>query len=164
MSVTRRKLLAVGGGAVLSMAAGCSSLSTGNESDTPTPEQPITARLLGPDTDRLLFERAELAAVGSVTENDDWFSLPVTLTGEATDHIVDVFQSVGVDDDPSSFEVAMFEDEEETTRFGLSAELVSAVMASDWDGEFRLVFDQRSTATSIQRTLACGTETDSCDR
>jgi hypothetical protein len=154
MPHTRRRLLAVGGVSALSLLAGCPSEGIANGNTTTRDSRStVTVRLVGPDTDRTLFARDAVTAVEEIQEHDSRFSLTATLSDEATSRISNRFESVGVDEDPEPFEVVVLEDGAEVARFGVSPEFAEEVASGGWDGEFRMTFEQRSTARTVRRAL-----------
>lgn len=154
MQPSRRRMLKLVGVSALPLIGGCSSLgSSADATPTQTDEPPVVARLVGPDTDRALFRRSSVESVGSVHGRDGAFGVPVTLSDEAVADVVARFDSAGVTKNRTEFSVVLSEGDRDVTRFGVSPGLVEAVGGGDWQGEFRLQFDQRATAESVRQHL-----------
>lgn len=160
MSSTRRRLLAVGGASALPLFSGCSLVGLATEYKTTTTQSTLTVRLLGPDTERTLFDRTAVVTIGELneSENADGVGLPLTVSDEAASRISTTIQSAGVAENPDQFEIAVLQREQEIDRFGIDPTLADRIASGDWDGEFRLSFEQRSDAKTVQRALACGAD------
>jgi len=160
MSSTRRRLLAVGGASALPLFSGCSLGGLATENETTTTQSTLNVRLLGPDTERTLFDRTAVVTIGELREpeNADGVGLPLTVSDEAASRISTTFQSAGVAENPDQFEIAVLQREQEIDRFGIESSLADRIASGDWDGEFRLSFEQRSDAKTVQRALACGAD------
>lgn len=179
MKPSRRTFLGVVGTAVLTASAGCTgglpasdttaqpTESTTDDDATVTPERTAVdasatfeVRLVGPETERLLFDGSDLERVESVEETrTGTFALPVTLTEAATADVTETFRSAGVEDDREAFEVAHTYDGEEMGRFGIAPSLATVVADGEWDGRIRLTFAEREQATKVRDALAAGSET-----
>lgn len=148
-------MLALVGVSALPLTGGCSSLRPLADATATTPaDQPaVVARLVGPDTDRVLFRRSGVESVGSVRGRDRAVGLSVSLSDAAVADVVARFDSAGVAENRSEFHVVLSEDGRAVQRFGVSSGLVEALEGGDWQGEFQLRFDQRSTAESVQQYL-----------
>jgi len=114
----------------------------------------VVARLVGPDTDRLLFRRSGVESAGSVRERDGQFAVPVALSESAVADVVERFGSAGVAGNWGEFSVVLSERGRAVTRFGVSPGLVEAVDGGDWRGELSLQFGERATAESVRQRLA----------
>lgn len=160
MSSTRRRLLAVGGASALPLLSGCSLVELATENETTTTQSTLTVQLLGPDSERTLFDRTAVVTVEEIheSENTGGVGLPLTVTDEAASRITTTFQSAGVVENLDQFEIAVLQREQEIDRFAIDPSLADRIASGDWDGEFRLTFEQRSDAKTVQRALACGAD------
>lgn len=153
MSISRRQVLKLGSISILPLAGGCSSLSTSTETPTQTVQPPIIARLVGPNTDQVLFRQNTVVTAGSVREYNEQFSVPVTLSDEAATDIVGLFNSVDITENRGEFKVILSERNQDITRFGISLGLTREISDGDWSGGLLLQFDQQATADAVRRRL-----------
>lgn len=153
MSISRRQVLKLGSISILPLAGGCSSLSTSTETPTQTVQPPIIARLVGPNTDQVLFRQNAVVTAGSVREYNEQFSVPVTLSDEAATDIVGLFNSVDITENRGEFKVILSERNQDITRFGISLGLTREISDGDWSGGLLLQFDQQATADAVRRRL-----------
>lgn len=160
MSSTRRRLLAIGGASALPLLSGCSLDVLATENESTTTQSTLTTRLFGPDTERTLFDQTAAVTVGELHESEDadGVGLPLIVSDEAASQISTTFQSVGVAENPDQFEIAVLQRKQEINRFDIGPSLADRITSDDWDGEFRLSFEQRSDAKTVQRALACGAD------
>lgn len=165
MPPSRRTVIGVTGTSILGPLAGCSASGLSESPNTETAptttgtarEPELEVRLHGPETDRFLFDDSDVASVGEVEKNHDGaIVLPVTLSESSTTEFSDTFRSVGVAEDPESFELVEFHDGSEVRRLGISPELARKIEEGEWDGRFVMTFEDREQATAVRELLIEG--------
>lgn len=143
---------------MVSVTAGCADLRqlagqrTGQSPST-DPEASFEAQLSGPETDRHLFAKEDIATVGEVQEGRTTYILPTTLREDATTTVGEMFRTVGVVDDPDAFKIVLFYHGEEANRFGIAPDLAQKIAEGEWDGEFVLSFENRVQAVELKELL-----------
>jgi hypothetical protein len=130
-----------------------SPTSDGSPTSGGSDEGTLEVRLRGPETDRRLFDGADVESVGSVRNRGGSFGLPVTLADGATDDVAERFRAAGVPETPGEFEVVQFHDGEEVGRFGIAPGLAAEVADGEWNGELLLTFARREQATELREAL-----------
>ena len=165
MPPSRRTVVGLIGTTTLTVLAGCARFDSGSvggsgEGGTPTigtgEGADFEVRLLGSETDRLLFDETGVAEVGAVQERNGRFLLPVTLTDAAARSVTDVFRTAGVAEDPGAFEIAHYHRGEEVSRLSITPGLAEAIAEGEWEGEFVLTFAEREPARELRATLVGG--------
>lgn len=178
MQPSRRTAVAAVGSACLTLLAGCSAGGSGSGADgsgeatgtdpatvtsteTTTPAAVGTGevasfevRLLGPGTDRLLFDASDVGSVGEIDQGGDGgYLIPTVLTSEATNDIAEMFRAVGVSEEPTAYEAVYRLDGEVVGRFGIAPSLADAITSGDWAGRLRLRLRTRSEAEQLRQAL-----------
>jgi hypothetical protein len=148
MRYSRRKVIGFSGAAI-TLLSGCTVSGVIGTDDTSRFE----ARLSGPGTDRVFFDKSGVSQVSEIKEQNGSFALPVKLTEDATDTVRNIFQTVGVTHSPSDFEIILIYDDDERNRFGVAPELAEKITSKDWAGEFQLIFRERQQAANVRDTL-----------
>lgn len=151
---SRRAVLATVSTVSVAAVAGCSNLPGGttDDRDDSTDEQSaFVARLVGPETERRLFDETGVVEVGSIREDS---RLPVELDESATDRVRTAVTEAGVADDPDPFEVVLVHEGETVGRYGIRSSLAEAIAGGRWDGGFLLLAGDRETAENLRETLA----------
>lgn len=143
----------------MSVVAGCLARGPAAGSGTATARSTVTVRLLGPNVDRVLFERTAVRSVGEVRTRDGRASLEVALSDAGAARVRDRFRTANVDDEPGAFEIAVVDGQREIARFGVAPGLANETASDDWEGTVRLTFEQRSDAEAVRAALACAAET-----
>jgi hypothetical protein len=113
-------------------------------------------RLVGPETDQVLFTESGVASVGEIRQQPSGYALPVVLTKGVRAEMSETFQTAGVVESPESFEVVVRLGDEAVNRFGITKGLASDIAGDEWDGEFLLLTQKRATAAGIRRGLVGG--------
>lgn len=155
MPPSRRTVLSVSGATTLTLVSGCVTF-TENE---PAPDVdvsgdvPYHVQLVGPEVDNRLFSGPDVTSVTSIQETRTGdYRLPITVSERTTGEIKDIFQSVGVAENPDHFEIIQYHGPE-IARFNVAPSLADAVVDGDWDGALQLHFEDRTQATEIREHL-----------
>jgi hypothetical protein len=135
--------------------ANASANGTANTNGTAAP-QSVEMRLVGPETDQVLFTESGVASVGEIRQQPSGYALPVVLTKGVRAEMSETFQTAGVVESPESFEVVVRLGDEAVNRFGITKGLASDIAGDEWDGEFLLLTQKRATAAGIRRGLVGG--------
>lgn len=161
MSPSRRVVLRLGSAAAVGLCSGCTAAGlTGStpdsteQSTTTGVDSTVAVRLLGPDTDRLLFDETDVSKVGTVQDRRGSFGLPVTLTDDAATTVGEIFRTTGVTESPDEFEVVVRRDGTVINRFGVAPGLADSIANDEWDGSLVLTFRRRKSATTVRKHLA----------
>lgn len=154
MSPSRRRTIELFGvGAAL--LAGCSGLDAGPNEPNPTPTPGNTTfevRLQGPETDRVLFDAADVETVGRVQIRPGSVYVPITLTDQARAAVAEAFGDAGVADEPDAFEIVQqFEDRRD--RFEVSPDLAEEIAAGEWDGRLAITAANETRAAALRRSI-----------
>jgi hypothetical protein len=153
---SRRAFLATAT-ATTSLLAGCTGHGVSGIDPSPTDTEPaFVARLDGPAATRHLFDGADVATVGDVQDARGAYALPVTLTDDATGSVRETFDEAGVPDDPDAFEVVLRFEGEATGRFAISPGFAEEIDGGEWDGAFRLTFQNEQQAHDVRQALTDG--------
>ncbi|MDS0296360.1 hypothetical protein [Halogeometricum luteum] len=174
MPPSRRATLGLLGSATVALLAGCTAGSGGtdaavtSESGAETDSEPsgttdasetagapasVEMRLVGPETEQVLFTGEDVARVGEAQRYQTSYGLPITLDDDATERISDTVSAAGVDENPEEFEFVLRRGGEEANRFGIAQDLATAMAEGEWDGEFVLTTEDEAAAESLRETL-----------
>jgi hypothetical protein len=158
VQLSRRTICGIIGAAAVVSVSGCTA--TGLRPNEKTGDQPTNsdtdtfrARLSGPETEQLLFSKADISTVGEVQTHDGSFVLPITVTEDVAASISETFRSEEVSDNTDAFEIVLVSNGEEIDRFGIGPELVERIAAEEWKGELTLTFTDREQAKDMRETL-----------
>jgi len=155
MSPSRRAVIGAALTAVTTLWSGCGSRAEDSCERTPA-QSPVEARLVGPDAERTLFDRAAVTRVGSVRAHQGATVFDVELSEPTRADVREHFRSLDVVDRPDRFEVAVVEADRVVARFRVQHSLVDRVASGDWNGTVRLTFEDNSTAKSLHERFRCG--------
>jgi len=153
---SRRSVITAAITALAAGVSGCTTLAADDCGDTPVTERPVEVRLVGPDTERTLFDRPDATRIGELRDSDGSTSFAVTLADDTMETISEHFRAAGVNEDVESFEVAVFDGDREVTRSGITSGLADRVASDDWDGELAMQFENRSSAEEVREMFRCG--------
>lgn len=158
MQRSRRTICGIIGAAAVVSVSGCTATGlspNGKTGDQPTNSHTDTfrARLHGPETEQLLFSKADISTVGEVQAHDGSFVLPITVTEDVAASISETFRSEGVSDDTDAFEIVLVSNDEEIDRFGVGPALAERIAAEEWEGDLVLTFTDREQAEDMRETL-----------
>ncbi|MDG5775743.1 hypothetical protein VB773_16975 [Haloarculaceae archaeon H-GB2-1] len=137
---------------------GSESATTSHNEGTTGREKRFVVWLDGPDERHLLFDGGDVRNVGAVKERSGRYSVPITLSDEATASVSETFRTDGVDEDREAFEIVVEFDGEETGRYDIAGSLAAEIAEGDWDGQFLLVVDDRDTAEKVRQALVTDSE------
>ena len=158
MSPSRRQLLGAVGTAVA--LSGCTAFESVPEMETETETEreqsavtAIRARLLGPETDRVLFDGSDIVRVGEVTDGTAGFGPPVELSDSATMSVSEQFRELNVSEDPTEFEIRMLDEDGLVTQFSVGPGLAERIEAGEWTGEMVLTHADRDSAEETRARL-----------
>jgi hypothetical protein len=134
-----------------------SETTTGNGTGTSTGQaDAFVVWLDGPGERRRLFDGGDVTTVGTVEERSGGYSVPITLSDEATASVSETFRTAGVVEDRDAFEIAMEFEGDVMSRYGIAGSLASAIAEGDWNGQFLLVVEDRDTAEDVRQALVDG--------
>ncbi|MDS0297690.1 hypothetical protein NDI76_02910 [Halogeometricum sp. S1BR25-6] len=176
MSPSRRATLGLLGSATVALIAGCAADGSPNPTETrdavestagpdsgaETDAEPsgtagapaaFEMRLVGPETDRVLFTGADVARVGEAQRYQTSYGLPITLDDDATERIGDDLSAAGVNERPEAFEFVLRRDGEERSRFGIARNLATDMADGEWNGEFVLMTEDEAAAENLEQAL-----------
>lgn len=156
MPASRRSVVRFTIVALTAVGSGCATLDATGCGNTPVTEGPVEVRLVGPDTERTLFDRPDVTRVSELRDREGSTSFAVTLADGTAENVTERFRAAGVDEDVQSFEVAVLEGDREITRTGIERALAETVASDDWDGELEIVLENRTTAENVHEMFRCG--------
>lgn len=161
MQQSRRRSLALISIAITIGVAGCATFDgSENEPANSSPDVDLTVTISGPDGEESFFTGNDLASIGAVQdlEQQSGYGLPLELTDSGTDQATAAFNTVGAADDPDAASIThtIRGDVETEQTFGIAPSLANAIETGEWDGQFRLQFDDRDAAKTVKEALRYG--------
>lgn len=156
MSPSRRQFIGALGTAVA--VSGCSGRESSTEGEPETVSDQsvstvIRARLLGPETDQLLFDGSDIVRVGEVAVTSGRVQLPLQLSDAATASMGEQFREANVSANPGNFEIQLLDEDGEINRFGITPDLARSIQQGEWNGEFVLTLEDRGAAEETRAKL-----------
>ena len=106
------------------------------------------------DETRRFFEARHVNAVGSVNESETGRAyLTISLTGQGVETATDTAVEADLGERYDDATIVPVVDGDELNRFGVAPSLATTIAAGEWDGLFRLTFDDREWAVMVHRVL-----------
>lgn len=158
MHLPRRRCLALVANLMTVGIAGCANFG-GLEKEDATQKIELTVTISGPDGDRTFFTCEEIASVGEVEDSvQTGHAVPLELTDDGTERAVEMFNRVGAAEEPgeSSVTYSIRGRVETEQTFIVSQSLARAIESGDWEGQFRLQFNDREDAETVRNALTQG--------
>lgn len=160
MQPSRRSAIGLVGTSILVPLVGCTTATSGNTPDRrettqpPQTDAPFEVRLAGPETEQVLFDRADITSVGDVRQRRSGATtFRITISDAASAAVTNVFETRGVAETPDDFEIVQVYRGDVAGRFGITPALARTIANGEWDGEFLVAFETRQQATDIREAL-----------